>query len=102
MLTGDPENPLAQRLTCGQRGPEVLMSSRFLPYSLALLAVADGLLAQSAKSALDPGALYKQASPAVVLIDALGVDGKPVKSGSGLLVSADGKLLTNYHVISHA
>lgn len=51
---------------------------------------------------LDPGSLYKQASPAVVLIEAIGPDGKPVKTGSGLLVSSDGKLLTNYHVISHA
>ena len=51
---------------------------------------------------LDAGTLYKQASPAVVLIEAIGADGKPMKSGSGLLVSADGKLLTNYHVISHA
>jgi len=50
----------------------------------------------------DPGNLYKQASPAVVLIEALGDDGKPFKSGSGLLVTADGRLLTNYHVISHA
>lgn len=48
-----------------------------------------------AQSALDPGMLYKQASPAVVLIETLGNDGKPAKGGSGLLVSSDGKLLTN-------
>lgn len=54
-----------------------------------------------AQVALDPGALYKQASPAVVLIEATGPDGKTLKTGSGLIVSADGKLLTNYHVISH-
>jgi len=55
-----------------------------------------------AQSALDPGVLYKQASPAVVLIEAIGSNGKVASSGSGLLVSADGKLLTNYHVIAHA
>src|SRR5580658_1815165 len=54
-----------------------------------------------AQSVPDPKALYKQASPAVVLIEAVGSDGKVSQIGSGLLVSADGKLLTNYHVISH-
>src|SRR5689334_18245848 len=53
------------------------------------------------QSKLDAGSLYKQASPAVVVIEAIGPDGKPVKTGSGLLVSSDGKLLTNYHVVSH-
>jgi S1-C subfamily serine protease len=64
-----------------------------------LLASDRGLNAQSA---LDPGTLYKQASPAVVIIEVSGSDGKLAKTGSGLLVSADGRLLTNYHVISHS
>ena len=63
-----------------------------------LLAADRGLNAQ----ALDPENLYKHASPAVVIIEVTGNDGKLVKTGSGLLVSADGKLLTNYHVISHS
>jgi RNA polymerase sigma-70 factor (ECF subfamily) len=46
---------------------------------------------------IDPGALYKQQSPAVLLIEALGSDGKPMKTGSGSLVTADGKFLTNHH-----
>lgn len=58
-------------------------------------------LALEAQAPLDPGALYKQASPTVVLIEAIGSDGKVVKTGSGLIVSADGRLLSNYHVISH-
>jgi hypothetical protein len=37
-----------------------------------------------------------------VTIEAIGSDGKVAKTGSGLLVSADGKLLTNYHVVSHS
>jgi hypothetical protein len=64
-----------------------------------LLAAPCGLRAQSP---LDPGTLYKQTSPAVVVIEALGGDGKVVKTGSGLLVTTDGKLLTNYHVIAHS
>ena len=75
------------------------MSIKRLLLSVPLLAIAPALEGQSS---VDPGALYKQASPAVVLIEALGADGKPTKTGSGLLVSADGKLLTNYHVISHS
>jgi hypothetical protein len=73
------------------------MSLKLL-YSLLVLSVADRMHAQPA---LDPGWLYKQTSPAVVLIEAIATDGKVIKTGSGLLVSADGKLLTNYHVISH-
>lgn len=67
---------------------------------LCCLIAAHGEL--NAQTALDPGALYRQASPAVVIIEVTGSDGKLAKSGSGLLVSADGKLLTNYHVISHS
>jgi S1-C subfamily serine protease len=51
---------------------------------------------------IEPSLLYKSASPAVVLIEALGPDGKAVKAGSGFVVAPNGKILTNYHVISHA
>jgi len=74
------------------------MLPRILLGIVVLLATVRGTNAQST---LDPGTLYKQASPAVVLIEALGSDGKVASTGSGLLVSADGKLLTNYHVIAH-
>ncbi|MGD1068760.1 MAG: trypsin-like peptidase domain-containing protein [Bryobacteraceae bacterium] len=75
------------------------MLPRILLGTLVLLTAGRGTYAQST---LDPGTLYKQASPAVVLIEALGSDGKVASTGSGLLVSADGRLLTNYHVIAHA
>lgn len=65
---------------------------------LCALMACTALLAQTN---IDAGSLYKQASPAVVLIEGKGEDGKPAKVGSGLIVSTDGKLLTNYHVISH-
>ena len=55
----------------------------------------------AAQGVSDPGILYKQASPAVVTIEALGDDGKVKKSGSGLITSADGRLLTNYHVVTN-
>jgi hypothetical protein len=75
------------------------MLGKALLVCAALLGADCGLNAQSA---LDPGTLYKQASPAVVLIEAVGSDGKVASTGSGMLVSADGKLLTNYHVIAHS
>ena len=74
------------------------MRSKLVLCLAVLLMIAQRQQAQS----LDPGALYKQKSPAVVLIEVIGNDGKVTKSGSGLLVSTDGKLLTNYHVIAHA
>lgn len=46
--------------------------------------------------------LYKAASPSVVLIETYGEDGKVSGAGSGFLVSANGKILTNYHVIAHS
>jgi len=46
--------------------------------------------------------LFAKASPAVVRVVAYGKDGKPVALGSGAFVSADGKVVTNHHVIKDA
>jgi hypothetical protein len=78
---------------------EAEMTTKIL-LGFAVLVVAAWEL--SAQSALDLGTFYKQTSPAVVLIEALGSDGKVARTGSGLLVSADGKFLTNYHVVAHS
>ncbi len=47
------------------------------------------------------GEIYKKASPAVVLIESLNEKHEVAAAGSGFLVSSDGKILTNYHVIAH-
>jgi S1-C subfamily serine protease len=51
---------------------------------------------------LGPGDIYKLSSSAVVLIETFGADGKLYATGSGFLVSADGRILTNFHVIAHS
>jgi serine protease Do len=51
---------------------------------------------------VDIPSIVRQAKPAVVQIVALDQQGKPTKSGTGFFISADGNLLTNYHVISGA
>src|SRR4051812_223883 len=47
------------------------------------------------------GEIYKKTSPAVVLIEAYDDKGEVASAGSGFIVSSDGKILTNYHVIAH-
>jgi trypsin-like peptidase len=48
------------------------------------------------------GDIFKVSGPSVVLIETYGEDGKVSGSGSGFLVSADGQIVTNFHVIAHS
>lgn len=45
--------------------------------------------------------IFKQASPSVVLIEVYDEKGQVDGKGSGFVVTSDGKILTNYHVIAH-
>ena len=58
--------------------------------------------AQQAAVAPSAGDIYKKASPAVVVIELYNDKGEVSSSGSGFLISADGKILTNYHVVAHS
>lgn len=57
--------------------------------------------AQAGKTS-SAGEIYKKASPAVVLVEFHDEKGNVTATGSGFLVSADGKILTNYHVVAHS
>ena len=55
---------------------------------------------QSAPPRKDIPAIAKAANGAIVSIVMSDKDGKPIAQGSGFLVSKDGVIVTNYHVIS--
>lgn len=46
--------------------------------------------------------IVKREGPASVFIETFDGAGKPLKTGSGFIVSDDGKVITNYHVIDQA
>ncbi len=59
-------------------------------------------LGQTQPAGTTAGEIYRKASPAVVLIELYDSKGEVSKSGSGFLVSPEGAILTNYHVVAHS
>ena len=74
-------------------------SSVTFPLTLLLAGV---VAAQSAPPRKNIPAIAKAANGAIVSIITSGKDGKPVAQGTGFLVSTDGRIVTNYHVIKGA
>ena len=64
--------------------------------------VAGVVAAQSTPPQKDIPAIARAANGAIVSIVTSGKDGKPLARGTGFFVSADGRILTNYHVIKDA
>jgi len=57
--------------------------------------------AQTSGPVTNAADLYKSASPSVVLIEVYNSKGEVSGKGSGFLVSAEGAILTNFHVVEH-
>jgi hypothetical protein len=76
---------------------------RFTMKLLPLLFLTAGAGApQSAPPRKDIPAIAKAANGVIVSIITSDKDGKPVAQGTGFLVSTDGRIVTNYHVIKGA
>ena len=58
--------------------------------------------AHSETEQIDLKALAKKARPAVMLLVVSDANGKEIATGTGFLVSSNGKLITNHHVIEGA
>ena len=70
-----------------------------LVFSLLTILLAGGIAAQTARPKKDIPSLAKAANGAIVTIVMANGD-KPIAQGTGFLVSADGVIVTNYHVIA--
>lgn len=84
-----------------------LKGAVFVGVLICLVVTADSgsVSAQDAptpKTSLDAQQLFTKASPAVVKIHTYDAGGRLLGQGSGFFVSADGMLVTNYHVVKKA
>jgi S1-C subfamily serine protease len=77
----------------------IIFSSVAIPCTLLLAGV---VAAQSAPPRKDIPAIAKAANGVIVSIITSDKDGHPVAQGTGFLVSKDGRIVTNYHVIKGA
>ena len=80
-----------KRLYCG-----VLLTG------LTLLAAIQPTTILAETETIDLKALAKKARPSVLLLVMSDANGKEIATGTGFLVSSDGKLITNHHVIEGA
>jgi hypothetical protein len=71
-----------------------------IPVVLGSLSPSRLLLAQAPP--VSAGAIYKQSAPSVVSIEGKNEKGIVEWTGTGFIVAADGKIVTNYHVIRNS
>ena len=74
------------------------MKRRILPFLLLMGIPFLALRARAETEQIDLKALAKKARPAVMLLVVSDANGKEIATGTGFLVSSDGKLITNRHV----
>jgi len=67
--------------------------------ALSLIAIAPSNNSHAETESIDLKALAKKARPAVMLLVVSDASGKEIATGTGFLISSDGKLITNHHVI---
>src|SRR5580658_1402619 len=79
-------------------GSVMLSLSKHLVFVVAAV-VAFPATIRAETETIDLKALAKRARPAVMLLVVSDADGKEIATGTGFLVSSDGKLITNHHVI---
>jgi tetratricopeptide (TPR) repeat protein len=77
------------------------MNARNAITALALSLVL-ALRLHAAPEAIDLPALAKKSSPSVLLLSVLDADGKEIAEGTGFIISSDGRVVTNHHVIEGA
>jgi tetratricopeptide (TPR) repeat protein len=73
------------------------MKRSFLLFLILAAVLATPIRAET--ETIDLKALAKKARPAVMLLVVSDANGKEIATGTGFLVSSDGKLITNHHVI---
>jgi len=73
------------------------MKRSFLLFLILAAVLATPVRAET--ESIDLKALAKKARPAVMLLVVSDANGKEIATGTGFLVSSDGKLITNHHVI---
>jgi hypothetical protein len=85
--------------SCARAGRMASMLPRRL---LPLVVLSSCILTGQTQRASPAGAIFTQAAPSVVSVEAYNDTGQVGWKGTGFVVAPDGKILTNYHVIRNS